>query len=544
MTMFARPISVLLLGIALIACGAAASDVPAATSAPLVPATTSKTEPLATAVPVETGGAAKTGESTLRVGLAFLGSPPAPPRGGFQSVKMGLAETLFRLGREFDAEPWLAAGANQLDENVWEVTLRKGVKFHNGSDMDAQAVKASLERAIMLNKGVAALLDIASMEVIDTLTLKVVTNGGSPILPGLLTEPKTAIVDAAAATAMGDAFDERPVLTGPFKVEQFQKNKELVGVRHEEYWGPSPLSDRVVFLYLPDNSSRVLALQGGDIDIASYVAPISIQTLEANLDLVVRPTVARATLVFMHLNQNKAVWQDAGVRRALSLAIDRNALVNAVLEGQGIPADGPFPPSFLTCEGVQGHPFDPAQAKELLLAAGYKDLNGDGLVEKDGQTLKMTLLTYRQRSELPPMAEAIQAMLKNIGIEAEIRLVERISTALKEDDWDGGMYFNNMVATGDAYGTLFKFFAAGGSLNFGGYNSPGIEDIMTQMAPLADPVERRTLACDASRIIVDDVAVVPLLYPNFNYGASKAVVGFEEPYPYHAYIMEGGIGKR
>ena len=122
----------------------------------------------------------------------------------------------------------------------------------------------------------------------------------------------------------------------------------------------------MVFTYLPDNSSRVLALQGGDIDIASYIAPTSVQTLEGILDLLVRPTVARATLVFMHLNQHKEPWQDAGVRRALSLAIDRDALVNAVLEGQAIPAAGPFPPSFLTCDGVQGHPFDPGMAATPL----------------------------------------------------------------------------------------------------------------------------------------------------------------------------------
>jgi peptide/nickel transport system substrate-binding protein len=457
---------------------------------------------------------------------------------------MGLAETLFRLGRQFEVEPWLAAAANQLDENVWEITLRQDVEFHNGAAVDAQAIKASLERAMTLDKGVAALLDILSIEVVDPLTLKIETNGPSPIMPGLLTEPKTSIVDAAAAVTLGDAFDERPVLTGPYKVEKFQKNKELVGLRHEGYWGAGPAVDRVEFVYLPDNSSRVLALQGGDIDIASYIAPPSVQVVTGREDLVVRTTVARATLVFMHLNQHKEAWQDAGVRRALSLAIDRNALVDAVLEGQAIPAAGPFPPSFLTCDTVQAHPFDPAEAKELLAAAGYKDSDGDGIVEKDGQPLTMKLLVYRQRSELPPLAEAIQSMLKKIGVEVDIQMVERISTSLREDDWDGGMYFNNMVATGYPYGTLFKFFAAAGSNNFGGYNSPKMEEIMTQLAQVADREGRRSLACDASQTIVDDVAVVPLLYPNFNYGASASVVGFEEPYPYHAYIMDAGIGKR
>jgi peptide/nickel transport system substrate-binding protein len=343
---------------------------------------------------------------------------------------------------------------------------------------------------------------------------------------------------------MGDAFAERPVFTGPFKVEEFQANKELVGVRHTEYWGSGPAADRVVFTYLPDNNSRVLALQSGDIDIASYISPPSVETLEADDNLEVKQTVARATLVFMQLNQKKEAWKDVNVRRAVSLAIDREALVNAVIRGQGIPAIGPFPPSFLSCDGLRGPSFAPDQARDLLAAAGYEDRDGDGLVEKNGEPLEMTLLTYRQRPELPVLAEAIQAMLKSVGIGVEIQMVERISTALREDGWDGGMYFNNMVATGDPYGTLFKFFAAGGSANFGEYKSSEIDSLMARLAPQADPKQRQQLACDASQTIVDDIAVVPLLYPNFNYGISSDVVGFDEPYPYHAYIIDSAIGKR
>ena len=122
------PVFLGLLTLIVIACGGAASEAPAATS---------KAEPLAASAPVETKGAEKSEETILRVGLAFLSSQPAPPRGGFQSVKMGLAETLFRLGRGFEVEPWLATVANQLDENVWEIMLRQDVVFHNGAAVDA-----------------------------------------------------------------------------------------------------------------------------------------------------------------------------------------------------------------------------------------------------------------------------------------------------------------------------------------------------------------------------------------------------------------------
>jgi len=530
----------LLIVVALVIVACSASAAPAQNQAILTPAIDLPTQPPS----VQVASSAPGEETTLRVGLAFLSSPPAPPRGGFQSVKMGLAETLFRLGKEFKSDPWLATVSQQLDEKTWEITLRPDVKFHNGTSMDAAAVKASLEWTIDQDKGIAALLDIATIEVKNPSTIVIATNGPSPILPGLLTDPKTAIIDATAAVAMGDAFTEMPVLTGPFKVVEFQANKELIGVRHSEYWGSGPAADRVVFTYLPDNNSRVLALQGGDIDIASYVSPPSVETLKDDPDLVVNPTVARATLVFMHLNQNKPAWNDSRVRQAVSLAIDRNALVRAVIRGQGIPATGPFPPSFLACDGLRGHSFDPSQARDLLAEAGYKDQDGDGVLESNGRPLEMTLLTYRQRPELPVLAEAIQAMLKPVGIAVNIQMVERISASLREDNWDGAMYFNNVVVTGDPYGTLFNFFDTEGSANFGGYSSNQMDELIEQLALLADRDERRRLACDASQTIVDDVAVVPLLYPNFNYGVSQDIVGFEEPFPYHAYIMDAGIGKR
>jgi peptide/nickel transport system substrate-binding protein len=483
---------------------------------------------------------------TLKVGLPFLftNQPPDPAKGGgFQLIQYGLGETLFKLGKDLRPEPWLSAGARQLDEKIWQVTLRQRVKFHNGAPMNAAAVKASLERAIAMSPMAKARLDIVRIEVNDPSTLTMTTKNPSPILPGLLTDPTSVIVDAAAAEAMADAFTEKPVLTGPFKVEQFQQDKELVAVRHTEYWGPSPSVNRVIFRYLPDNQSRVLALQSGDIDIAVYIAPESVPTVKNASQLAV-VAAAPVALDFLYFNHRREPWKDARVRQAIALAIDREALVRAVMQGEGIAATGPFPPVMLSCHQLRGHPFDPAQAKQLLAQAGYQDNDGDGLVEKDGLTLTMTLLTYRQRPELPPMAEVIQAGLKAIGIKVDVRMVEQINAALQRADWDGGMYFNNMVTTGDPYWALSEFFATGGSANFGGYSSPRIDELTRQVGRATDRQAREQLACAASQAIVDELPIVPLLYPNFNYGASKKVVGFDEPHPFFLYFMDSKIGKR
>lgn len=223
MRFFSRSIPVLLaaLAFAITACGGAASDVPATTDAP-----TADDTPASIA-----------GGTTLRVGFHGLGQIPDPVKVGWQSVRTGLAETLFKLDTNLDPEPWLATGIRPLDGTTWEITIRQGVKFHNGTVMDAAAVKASLERTIASNAGSKALLDIARIEEKDPYTIIIVTNEPNPALPGILTHPTMSIVAAAAAEAMGDAFNERPVLTGAFKVEKFQLAKELVVVRNEEYWG-------------------------------------------------------------------------------------------------------------------------------------------------------------------------------------------------------------------------------------------------------------------------------------------------------------------
>jgi|GEM_PF-1983742 len=188
--------------------------------------------PVATPTPAT---APARGEVILRVGVPLLLQPPDPIKGGgFNAINTGLGETLYKLNSKLEPEPWLAARARQLDEKTWEISLRQGVKFHNGVPLDAAKVKASLDRAIAKSATAKALLDAAQIEAKDAVTLVVVTNKPNLILPAILAEPSTVIVEAAAADALGDAFAEKPVLTGPFKMDRFQQDKEWSVVRHQE----------------------------------------------------------------------------------------------------------------------------------------------------------------------------------------------------------------------------------------------------------------------------------------------------------------------
>jgi ABC-type transport system substrate-binding protein len=142
------------------------------------------------------------------------------------------------------------------------------------------------------------------------------------------------------------------------------------------------------------------------------------------------------------------------------------------------------------------------------------------------------------------MAEAVQGNLGAIGIKVEVQLVEQIDAALEQGDWDGAMYFNNMVTTGDPYWALAQFFMAGGEANFGGYSSPKIDGLIRQVGQATQRQAREQAACAASQTIADELPVIPLLYPSFNYGVSAGVVGFDDPHPFFLYFMDSQVGKQ
>ena len=154
----------------------------------------------------------------LNVAMTFLDEPPDPYQAGWLAVPTGLAETLFKQNETLNTEPWLAAGAVQVEPTVWEVTLRPDVKFHNGALMDASKVKGSLDLALLRRPGTQVLLDIDRVEVKDPLTIAIHTNSPNPILPGLLTNQNTSIADPDTVPESLETSAEFSSMTGPYKL--------------------------------------------------------------------------------------------------------------------------------------------------------------------------------------------------------------------------------------------------------------------------------------------------------------------------------------
>jgi peptide/nickel transport system substrate-binding protein len=478
----------------------------------------------------------------LHVGTPFL-SQPDPVRGGFNAVQFGLAETLMRLDTDLQPQPWLATSVQPVTATTWKVVLRKEVTFHDGAPMDAQAVKASLERAVKLSTVAKTLLGLEAVTVQGPLTLSIVTETPTPHLPGLLTEPSTAIVNAAAAEAQGEAFTDKPVTTAMFQVERYELDRKLVAVRYDGYWAGPAKTERLEVSVLPDASARFLALQSGQLDVAVDIQPESVRQIDGDDELraVAAPPVAT---IFAYLDQARAPFDDVRVRRALAHAVPASeAVVQTVLRGQGQPAAGIFPPAVLNCSVEQPYQHDPQAARRLLAQAGFADGDGDGVVERDGRPLELVLLSYLQRPALTATAEILQSALAAVGVKVQVRVVEQIDDALGTDSWDAAMYFNNLAATGDPYGSLSRFFRTGGDANAGQYSDPAVDSAIDRLRGLTDRQQRRDLACQTEQELARDVAVLPLAHPNHVYGVGEGVRGFDTAHPYFLYFITEQIGK-
>ncbi|MYC37007.1 MAG: hypothetical protein F4X66_08865 [Chloroflexi bacterium] len=545
----------LLLALA-VACGSPAATPentppPAATEAPAPPTATAVPQqaPQATVAPEPTEAPADDEELlTLTAGVIWLDSPLDPVKSGWVANQSGMSENLFRLSATtLSPEPWLATDAVQIDPLTWEITLRTDVKFHNGAAMDAQAVKASLERTLRLSPASAENLGIDTVSVKDAQTVTVTTIDPRPTLPGLLTAPATAITDAAAADAAGEGnFIAAGALTGPYIPTEYILEERLSSVANGYYWGGAPPLAGIEHLAIPDTNSRELALQAGDIDIAINVSPTGAQAINSQPGMHSQTAGIGTSVVMWWVNFERGTLADPLVRRAVAHAIDRESIAGLVApEGTGSFAELLLPEDFVSCPGVNAPDYDPDEASNLLMQAGYADSDGDGIVDKEGQPLEIIIGGYPQRFQLPIMAEAAQAMLADVGIQADVRITEW--SVVNEPEWDLFGWFNNVVETGDPVVNVSKYAGIradasnSGANNYGHYDNSRLTEIVARAGDVSDIEQRGEIACEALAMVTDESAFLPVAHVYMVYGVSERVTGFD-PHPTSLYFFDHRIG--
>lgn len=459
---------------------------------------------------------------------------------GWSTVRYGVGETLFRFSESMELEPWLAESWQWLDDTTLEIQLRQDVTFSSGRQMDGEAVKECLENLIAVHDRAPGDLKIASIDA-DGYTVTITCSEPNPALPNYLSDPYGAIIDMSYGT---DGVDENRNVagTGPFVAYEVADD-HIYLQKNENYWGGEVLTDRVEVTSITDGDTLTMALQSGQLDAVQGLpyASISLFSDESKYTISSADT---SRVFFGAFNFDSPVLSDARVRRAIAMAIDKESFTEVLLHGNGTPATGPFPASFaFGADAVTAPGYDPDAARALLAEAGWTDTDGDGYVDKDGQPLTIRWVTYPGRQELPILAEAAQATLKDIGIQVEVNSTANHLAVLEDGDWD--VYVSAFVAapTGDPAYFFTTHCLKDSVKNRGGYESDALEALAAELRSTFDEDRRAELAVEMSQQLLDDDAFFFTSYLKMNFVMQSDVQGFTaHPSDYYEITAQLQVG--
>ncbi|MCC5468508.1 ABC transporter substrate-binding protein [Pelosinus baikalensis] len=464
---------------------------------------------------------------------------PALEWNGWYVSMYGIGETLVKFNKNMEIEPSLADSWKKVDDLTWQFHIRDGVKFHNDTQLTASTVKSSLERALKSNPRAQEMLAVDSITA-EGQNLTITTKIPHTTLLGNLADPINSIVDTTAAA---DTFAKAPIGTGPFKIKSYTDGSQVVVERYNDYWGGKALINEATFKYIKDDNTRSMALQSGEIDVANNVSINNLSLFEDKSKYAISTTTS-LRIVMSYFNFENEFLKDPAVRKAIALGVDRDSYSKSLLKGTAVPAVGPFSGSLpYGNKNLTGYTYNKAEATKLLNDAGYKDTNGDGIVEKDGKNLSLNIAVFPTRAEIPVIGEAMQAQLKEIGIAANLKSYESVNPILKSGDFDLCLYNVNTATTGDPQAFLESYFRTDGSTNFGKYSNPTVDSLIDKLKNEYETQKRYDLATKIQQNLLEDNAGLFLVTPMSN-RVSKSTVSGMEVYPIDFYMLDNKADKK
>ncbi|WP_244471935.1 ABC transporter substrate-binding protein [Prosthecomicrobium hirschii] len=351
-----------------------------------------------------------------------IGRPASPATfdPGFLKEAATLVDNVFDTLVLRDAEmklvPGLALSWKALDDTTWEIKLRPGIKFHNGEAFDAEAVKFTFERVLdpaAKSPTISYIRTVAGVDVVDPLTVRIRTNGPDPLLPTRLSRYPAYIVPPAYVKQVGAAeFARRPVGTGPYKVTEFVPDDHVTMVANEAYWRGKATIDKVVWRPIPEATARIAALLSGEVQFIESVPAELVDTLKTSGAADVVDVKNGGLTIYLGLKSAEKPLDDARVRRALSLAIDRKGLTTDILKGKATPTGTQVSPFDAGYKDIPTPAYDPAAAKKLLAEAGYPN----------GFTIRFQ--APRRYISSAEVAQAVVQQWAAIGVKAELEVPE------------------------------------------------------------------------------------------------------------------------
>ncbi|MDH3667185.1 MAG: ABC transporter substrate-binding protein [Paracoccaceae bacterium] len=440
--------------------------------------------------------------------------------------------------------PGLATEWGPIDDLTWEFKLRQGVKYHDGSDFNADDIVCSFERAPNVPNSPSSFATYTkgkTVEKVDDHTIHIKTASPYPLMANdVSTIP--IVSSEAGCDGTTEAFNNgsATIGTGPFKFVSYSPGDSIIVERNDDYWGDKPIWSKVTFKPIKSGPARVAALLAGDVDMIEGVPTTDITTLAKNADLALSQGVSNR-VIYLHLDHDRAdspfVKANGGgaidnplrkleVRQAISRAINRDAIVDRVMEGVAIKAGQLLPEGFFgVSDNLSPVGYDPDGAKELLAKAGV----GDGFE----LTIHGPNDRYINDSKI---AEAIGQMLTRIGIKTQVETMPR------------SVYFKRASRGGPGETPEFSFILVGwgagsgeassplksliathtpdkgwGASNRGRYSNPEVDALVTKALATVDDEDREALLAQATEIAINDAAIIPLHYQVNTWAAKKGL---------------------
>jgi peptide/nickel transport system substrate-binding protein len=417
-------------------------------------------------------------------------------------------------------EPGLASSWDMSDDSTeFTFHLRDDVVFHDGTPFNAEAVKVSFDR--VADPELRALLvgllgPYEQTEVVDEFTAKVTFSEPYPLFLDSLSKTGIRIVSPTAVEQFGPDFGQNIVGTGPFKLRSFAEDS-IVLERFDEYaWGPAFLEhegpaflDTVTYRIIPEDATRVTALETGEVQFIDFTPPQEVARLQADdrfqVDLLYVPGLPQ----MLQLNVDKFPTSELPVRQAIQHAINHQAIVDVIWFGTTKPSYGVLSsatPGYWT-GGEEVYPYDPEKAKQILEENGWV-VGADGVREKDGQRLELLYVTNTSQA---PTGEMIQAMLAEVGIALT---VEALSSQASLEKYQTNQHHIGRLGeiTNDPSAMCFpvhsRNITGGTQGNRSRYSNPEVDQLCDEAAQETDWETRAAMYEELQRIVADDAIII------------------------------------
>jgi peptide/nickel transport system substrate-binding protein len=410
--------------------------------------------------------------------------------------------------------PGLATEFKLQGQTTWAFKLRSGVRFHNGDPFTSADAKASLERTYdpTVKTMVATVFTtIDRIEAPDATTLIIHTKKPDPLLPARLAFYGGQIVPKKYLESVGnDAFNAKPVGTGPVLLGSWTKDDRAVLEANPDYWGGKIDVDRVVFRAIPETAPRIAALQKGEVDVITQLPPDHYERVNQAPTQVTGALYAG--LYVLAVNSKRPPLDNPLVKQALSLGIDRALIVKELWRGRGVVPSGPIAKGDNHFDAaLPPLAYDPAQARERLKKAGYK--NEEIIIE--------TTVGYVANDK--PMAEAVVAMWRDIGVNAKAEVIEYSVRAQKNREKSfKGLFWSDPTSTlGDPDGMMWRLLGPGGPQDY--WREPRFDELGAAARSSVDEKFRGEAYREMTKIFLEHFPWVPVIQPYEDYGIQRYV---------------------